>query len=205
MTIAYATLEPIAAPILIDGLSWREFKIVEQLLDRPGVRLSFLDGVLEIQTMPGRSHETAKERLGALVEIYLEFTGFDYTPTGSMTLENEEGSVKREADKSYELGIDSPPARLRQRPRPDLAIEIVITSGGLNKLIAYQRLQIPEVWFWEKSNLSIYSLQTDTYQKVEHSIILPNLSIVLLADCINIPNHIQALKTFRQSLVSLDD
>ena len=43
-----ATLERVDQPILIDGMTWREFKATEQLLDRPGVRLSFLDGVLEI-------------------------------------------------------------------------------------------------------------------------------------------------------------
>lgn len=48
-------LEPVTEPILIDGLSWREFKATEQLLDRPGVRLSFLDGVFEIRKMPGKN------------------------------------------------------------------------------------------------------------------------------------------------------
>jgi hypothetical protein len=40
-------------PLLFEGLTWREFKAVEQLPDRPGYRLSFLDGVLEIVQMPG--------------------------------------------------------------------------------------------------------------------------------------------------------
>ena len=128
-------------PILIDDLTWREFKAVEQLLDRPGVRLSFLDGVLEIRRMPGEQHETVKERIGTLLDLYLLQIGIDYTPTGSMTLESESGLVKREADKSYKLGAN--------RSRPDLAIEVVVTSGGLNKLAAYQRLKISEVWFWK--------------------------------------------------------
>ncbi|ASC73606.1 hypothetical protein XM38_045770 [Halomicronema hongdechloris C2206] len=85
-------------------MTWREFKAVEQLLDRPGMRLSFLDGVLEIRPMPGEQHETIKERIGALLEFYLLHLGIDYTPTGSMTLENESGLVKCEADKSYKLG-----------------------------------------------------------------------------------------------------
>jgi hypothetical protein len=55
-------------PLLFEGVSWREFKAVEQLLERPGYRLSFLDGVLEIRRMPGEAHETVKERLGALLE-----------------------------------------------------------------------------------------------------------------------------------------
>ena len=58
MTTTLEKLERLDEPILIDELSWREFKVVEQLLSRPGVRLSFLDGVLEIRRMPGRKHET---------------------------------------------------------------------------------------------------------------------------------------------------
>ena len=56
-----------------------------------------------------------------------------------MTLKSEVGLVKREANESYELGQD--------RERPDLAIEVVITSGGIDDLEAYKRLQSPEVWF----------------------------------------------------------
>ena len=103
MTVTLEKLEKLDEPILIDGLSWREFKVVEQLLSRPGVRLSFLDGVLEIRRMPGRKYETAKQRISTLVDLYLEYAGIDFTPTGSVTLESETGRVKREADLSYEL------------------------------------------------------------------------------------------------------
>jgi Uma2 family endonuclease len=127
------------SPLLFEELTWREFKAVEQLLDRPGYRLSFLDGVLEIRRMPGEPHETVKKRIAALLELYLLMAGFDFTPTGSMALESESATVKREADESYKLA----PGRVR----PDLAIEVVFTSGGINKLEAYKRLLIPEVWF----------------------------------------------------------
>ncbi len=187
-----AILEKDAEPILLDGFTWREFKAVEQLLDRPGVRLSFLDGVLEIRKMPGRKHETVKKRIAALVEAYLEFLGLDFVPTGSMTLENEEGLVRRQADESYELG--------QSRERPDLAIEIVITSGGINKLEAYKRLQIPEVWFWEKEKLSLYQLQTDGYVEIQQSQVLPKLDIVLLTHCIEMANHTEAVREFRRGL-----
>ncbi len=32
-------------------------------------------------------------------------------------------------------------------------IEVVVSSGGINKLEAYKRLQIPEVWFWMNDEL----------------------------------------------------
>lgn len=70
-----------------------------------------------------------------------------------MTLESETGKVKREADLSYELGTN--------RELPDLAVEVVVTGGDINKLEAYKRLQIPEVWFWENGKLRLYSLGED--------------------------------------------
>ena len=194
MTTTLEKLEGLDEPILIDELSWREFKAVEQLLSRPGVRLSFLDGVLEIRRRPGEKHETIKERIGSLLDIYLLQMGIDYQPTGSMTLESPSGLVKREADKSYKLGAN--------REFPDLAVEVVVTSGGINKLEAYKRLQIPEVGFWENGALRMYSLGADGYAEVDRSFVLPDLDIVLLARCINIENHLQAMREFKQTIES---
>jgi Uma2 family endonuclease len=177
-------------------MTWREFKAIEQLLDRPGYRLSFLDGVLEIRKMPGEPHETVKKRIAALLELYLLMAGFDFTPTGSMTLESESGAVKREADESYKLA----PGRVR----PDLAIEVVFTSGGINKLEAYKRLLIPEVWFWEDGVLEVYHLRqksnTPHYERVSSSEEVKGIDLDLLLRCINIVNHVDAIKTFQQAL-----
>ncbi len=185
-------IEREAEPILISDLTWREFKAVEQLIDRPGLRLSFLDGVLEIRKMPGKKHETIKERIGALLEIYLEFLELDFTPTGSVTLENEFEKVKKEGDKSYELGANS--------KRADLVIEVVVSSGGINKLEAYKRLQIPEVWFWMNDKLLFYSLGNEGYEAVSKSQLLPSLDIDLLMRCVNIENHAQSLREFRSGI-----
>jgi Uma2 family endonuclease len=195
MTTAFE-LEKLAEPMLFPGLSWQQFKMMEPLLDVPGVRLSFLDGVLEIRRMPGKQHELLKGRIGALLEAYMEAIAIDFTPTESVTLESEVGLVRREADKSYELGSD--------RERPDLAIEIVITSGGINKLEAYKRLQIPEVWFWQKGQLSLHRLrgegQTAFYEKISQSEWFSGLDLELFKRCVEIPNHTQALKEFRQAI-----
>ncbi|AKV70399.1 MULTISPECIES: Uma2 family endonuclease [Microcystis] len=185
-------IEREAEPILISDLTWREFKAVEQLIERPWLRLSFLDGVLEIRKMPRKKHETIKERIGALLEIYLEFLGLDFTPTGSVTLENEFEKVKKEGDESYELGAN--------RKHPDLVIEVVVSSGGIDKLEAYKRLQIPEVWFWMNDDLLFYSLGNDGYDAVSKSQLLPSLDIGLLLRCINIDNHAQALREFRAGI-----
>lgn len=82
-------------PILFDRVNWQQFKTVQPILERPGVRISFLEGVLEIRRMPGRKHEVIKHRISTLMDIYLEMIELDYTPTGSVTLESEIGLVKR--------------------------------------------------------------------------------------------------------------
>jgi Uma2 family endonuclease len=200
MTIATLAKPQADQPLLFEALTWREFKIVEQLLDRPGYRLSFLDGVLEIQTMPSEQHETVKERLGSLLELYLLAAGFDFTPTGSMTLESESGLVKREADKSYRL--------TESRKNPDLAIEIVFSSGGINKLEAYKRLKISEVWFWEDGVLEIHHLRGEgdaaAYEKVAQSEVVPGIDLELLRRCITMVNHVEAIKTFQQGIRGAD-
>jgi Uma2 family endonuclease len=196
MTTATIAIPRKESPLLFEGLTWREFKAVEQLLDRPGYRLSFLDGVMEIRQMPGEPHETVKERIGALLELFLLMAGFDFTPTGSMTLESEGVAVKREADKSYKLASG--------RRLPDLAIEIVFSSGGINKLEAYKRLKIPEIWFWEDGVLEVYHLRgegnTLQYEKVSNSEEVKGIDLDLLLRCISMVNHVDAIKTFQQAL-----
>ncbi|BAU10323.1 hypothetical protein LEP3755_08070 [Leptolyngbya sp. NIES-3755] len=192
MTIA---LSQKPTPMLFESLTWQEFKAVEQLLDRPGYRLSFLDGTLEIRQMPGEPHEVLKARINALLGLYLFQVGFDFTPTGSMTLESI-GSVKREADESYKLAPG--------RSRPDLAIEVVFTSGGIDKLKAYKRLKISEVWFWEDGVLEVYHLRSEgeqlRYEKISNSEAVPGLDLELLLRCINMVNHVDAIKTFQQAI-----
>jgi Uma2 family endonuclease len=194
MVATILDFEPVAEPLLFPGITWQQFKMMEPLLDTPGVRLSFLDGILEIRRMPGKKHEVVKKRTGALVEAFLEMSGIPHTPTGSMTLESEAGQVRREADESYEIG--------NNRERPDLAIEVVVSSGGINKLEAYKRLQIPEVWFWEKGELLRYALRTHGHEAIDRSEVLPSLDLALFTKCLEYPDHLQALREFRQSLRS---
>jgi Uma2 family endonuclease len=196
MTIAPVARPQKDSPMLFEALTWREFKAVEQLLDRPGYRLSFLDGLLEIQKMPSENHETVKKRIAGLLELYFLMLGLDFTPTGSMTLESESGLVKREADESYRL--------TEGRNRPDLAIEIVISSGGINKLEAYKRLKISEVWFWEDGLLEIHHLRSDGdtthYEKIAESELVPGIDLKLLRRCIVMVNHLDAIRTFQKNL-----
>ena len=211
MTIATSILEPKVqsenqpqkpnpseSPVMLfSGMTWREFREVEKLLDRPGYRLSFLDGVLEILKMPGELHETTKKRLSGLLEIYLLLAGFDFSPTGSMSLESEPDQVKREPDESYRLKPG--------RGRPDLLIEVIVTSGGIDKLAIYKRLKISEVWFWEDGVLDLYHLRGTgnkaRYEKIAQSEEVFGIDLVLLKQCVLMNSHVEALKVWQKSIL----
>jgi Uma2 family endonuclease len=183
-------------PLIFEGLTWREFKAVEAILSQPGYRFSFLEGTLAIELGLDGPHKLIKARIGGLLQVYLLATGFDFTPTGSMTLESESGLVKREADESYRL--------TEGRKHPDLAIEVVFSSGGINKLEAYKRLKISEVWFWEDGVLEIHHLRGEGdaagYEKVSQSEVVPGIDLELLRRCITMVNHVEAIKTFQQGI-----
>jgi Uma2 family endonuclease len=179
--------------IVISGVSWQQY---ENLLafygDDAPYRIAYLEGVLELMA-PNRRHEVDKEDIGGLLEAYFEEDEIDFWRLGSTTFRKEEKSVGKEPDKSYCIETD--------KEFPDLAIEIVQTSGGINTLEVYKRLEVSEVWFWEKGRIKIYSLQENgEYALVPRSVILPDLDLELLISYINHPNPRIALKEFRARL-----
>ena len=67
-----------------------------------------------------------------------------------MTQEKER-QVSAQADQSFCLGSI--------KPILDRSIEVVVTSGGIDKLARYQALGVPEVWFWQDGVLMVYRLR----------------------------------------------
>lgn len=176
-------------------MSWEQFKALDALLEKThSVRLAYLDGRVEIMTLSAE-HETIKCLLALLLGLFFLEKDISFTPTGSATLESVEKGSRKEPDLSYRFGEER-----RQKDSPDLAIEIVLTSGGSNVLEYYRRFQVSEVWFWEDGVFSLYHLQTEGYQRVERSEVLPDLDLVLLSQCLQMTEEKEALKVFRASI-----
>lgn len=162
---------------VVFGGNWDQFKLIQKASeDSPGVKLSFFAGAIEI-LIAGFQHENFSEIIGYLVTTFLLTQGIRFYPSGSMTQEKT-GEVSTQADKSFCLET--------AKPIPDLSIEIVYTSGGVNKLSKYQALGVPEVWFWEDGTLRLYHLRENGYQEVIQSELsgLETLNIDLLKRCI---------------------
>ncbi len=78
----------------------------------------------------------------------------------------------------------------------------MVTSGGINKLEAYKRLQIAEVWFWEKCQLTVYALQAEGYAAISQSSVLPGLEMSFLLQGLDEPDHLTAVRQFRRAVTA---
>ena len=130
--------------VVLHGMSWVDYQRLQEARGESSVpRLAYLEGELEIMT-PSRSHESLKSRIGCLVEAWCLEKGVEFSTYGSWTLQKKEAERGLEPDECYVFGA------VQEPERPDLAIEVVWTSGGLRKLDIYLALGLPEVWFWRR-------------------------------------------------------
>jgi len=177
---------------MVNNIKWQEY---EQLLtlvkDDAGVLFRYLEGNLVIMS-PSNIHEFQKENIGILLEAYFQEMNIRFYSLGSTTFRSEETLRGIEPDKSYCLNS--------RKKYPDLAIEVIITSGGINCLNIYKVLGVTEVWFWEKQELTVYLLQDGEYIKVNHSNLLPDLDLNLFANYITYDEPFDALLEFKDKI-----
>jgi Uma2 family endonuclease len=176
------------------GISWSRYLTLDKWLgdDRPGPRLYYLDGELEILAT-SNEHERIKKWIGSLLEVYFEVIGIEIMPRGQATMRLALKAAGAEPDESWCLG--------EEKIFPDLVLEIALTGGGIDKLKIYRRFQVPEVWFWRKNQLEIFALsRAGDYEASQTSRQLPGLDIALLERCAAMPSWQQARRTFRAAL-----
>ena len=155
--------------------------------------MAYLQGALEIMS-PSKDHERIKSYIGMLIEAYALDAGLDFSPYGGWTLKNAPAEAGVEPDECYILGSD------QDKPAPDLAIEVVWTSGGINKLEIYRRLGIGEVWFWKDDAIRVYRLVGGRFEEGERSGVFPDLDLALLTSLLDRPTALQAVRALREAL-----
>lgn len=181
--------------VLLRGVSWRDYERLLRIRGESSVpRLTYLEGTLEIMS-PSRSHESIKSVIGRLVEVWCMERGVDFSPYGSWTLKDEEKERGAEPDECYVFGSIAEP------DRPDLAIEVVWTSGRIDKLHVYRELDVREVWYWRKGVITPYVLRGERYRAVKKSKALPDLDLEQLASFVALaPPASAAMRAYRSAL-----
>jgi Uma2 family endonuclease len=174
--------------VLLYNVTWEQLEQLDIALAGTSARLTYLDGILEIMSPLSDDHEDAKSTVSSLLEVYMRGKKIRFYMRGSATIGKKKDKTRREPDESYNFGT--------KKPIPDLILEITVTSGGINKLEIYQRLGVPEVWFWEDGFLSVYCLQENEYTKVTKSALLPDFDLDLLARYSRMADQYDAIEEY---------
>ena len=187
------TSTPEEQRFVLPGLhSWQQFEAIEAAIaELPGVRITYFDGWVELMTI-GENHEMIKSLIALLLGLYFLEKQIEFIPVGSATRREEAKEVSFEPDESYYIG--------NKKEHPDLAVEVVITSGGKGKLEKYKRFSIAEVWFWEQNRIFVYSLRGGEYELSDRSELLPDLDLALLTRCVLMPSKLEAMTEFLREL-----
>lgn len=188
--------------IYLHGVSWQDYEALLAMRgDDGGLRVTYLEGELEIMT-PSVTHEILKKRFARLLEAYAEDAEIQLEGYGSWTVRREEARRGAEADECYVVGAHDRETLVA----PDIAIEVIWTSGGIEKLAVYRGLGIREVWFWQDGALQCFALRSPSsrgYEPIERSELLPGLDPELFACFMNSEDdQTAAVRAYRRALHS---
>lgn len=180
--------------VILRGVTWTDYqRLLEVRGDRSAPRITYLEGTIQIMS-PSREHESIKGLIGCLVEVFCLERGVEFSTYGSWTIEDEKSDRGAEPDECYVFRDDIAPER------PDLAIEVIWTSGGLNKLNVYAKLGVHEVWYWRKGTIIAYALEDGAYVERAKSDVLPGIDLVELVRYLDRPSTSAAMRDYRDAL-----
>lgn len=180
--------------VVMHGVDWRIYGALRELIDSPGIRMTYLEGALEIMS-PSRRHEHEKTTIARMIEVFALERDVPLHGYGSTTFKREALERGLEPDECYCLGHELGDA-------PDIALEIVVTSGGIDRLAVYQGLGVKEVWIFRDGRFLLHGLEGERYRTIERSALVPDLDFAAMAALVASPDQHAAVKAFRDTLRS---
>ncbi len=178
--------------LTLHSINWVQFKTIEaQLTNNPEVKLIYLAGIMEIMSPIGDEHEYIKSTLGLLIEAYARVKGIRAYRRGGFTLEAP-GYASGTPDESYCIATN--------KAVPDIVIEVIVTSGTINRRELYKPKKVSEVWFWKADQLLVFHLEADEYREVSRSTFFPDLDFALLLRYLKHPDQCDAVNEFVQAI-----
>ena len=107
-------------------------------------------------------------------------------------MQDERGAA---ADECYVFGPE--PKRKR---RPDVAIEVIWTAGGIDKLNVYRKLGVREIWFWKDGRIHVHVLRGTRYEAAAGSEALAGIDLDQLVGFLDRPTASQAIRDYLTAL-----
>ena len=184
--------EPLSQTALFQGVSWAELEALDKKLAGTRARVTYLNGTLELVTVLPPVIGEQQKTLALLLQAYLRRKGIRFYGKGSTTIGMKELGARKEPDESYCLG--------ERKSILDLALEVTVSSGGVEVLEIYRRIGVQEVWFWEDGIIEIYALCSERYELIRQSELLPELDIRSLEYHSRMADQYDAVDAFLESL-----
>lgn len=159
-------LEP-GEPMVLTGVSWAMYErlLVERDRVRPGVRLTFDRGRLEIMTV-SRIHERWKGVLARLIERLAEELLIPIVCGGNLTIRREDLERGLEPDECYYVqnALQMVPMKeldFTRDPPFDLVVEVEQSRTIASRLPVLGALGVREVWLYNGRSLRVLHRQPD--------------------------------------------
>jgi len=178
---------------LVHGVRWKDYVILREALDVPGLRMTYCEGALELMS-PSPGHEDRKTTIARLVEIWALERDVALYGYGNATFRKEAKERGAEPDECWNVGR-------KLVDYPDIVLEVVMTSGGIDKLNVYRGLGVKEVWFYEGDAFHLHALAGDDYRPIAKSGLLPDLDFEAITRFVHLDDQHEAAKGFRAWLV----
>ena len=183
---------PEGAALVVQDVSWEVYEqILDELVDRPALRVHYDEGRLEI-TSPLPEHEEHKEFITRLVYALCDELGLNVEPRGSSTWKMKREMKGAEPDSCFYITnadriIGKRKSDLAVDPPPDLVVEVDATNESLGKFGVYAAFIVPEIWRYDVqgNRASIYQIQGGSYVEASSSRSFPILTSNTLVEFID--------------------
>jgi Uma2 family endonuclease len=173
---------PVRQSLVLESIDWTTYsQLLRMFAKRPGVRLAYDRGRLEIMT-PLLAHDDDGDFLGDMVKTLAMELGLPLKRGGSVTIRRRSIERGLEPDRCFWIANASRMAGrrrldLRRDPPPDLAIEVDVSHSSLDRMAIYAILGVPEVWRLDGDSLTFHVLgPRGTYRRGARSRAFPQVA-----------------------------
>ncbi len=158
---------PPGGKLVVLGVTWGEYgRLLEELADRPGVRVTFDQGRLQAVS-PLRAHEHYAQVMADVALIAAETLDLPFEQLGSTTLRQLERQQGVEPDRCFYIAnagriAGKTTLNLETDPPPDIVVEIDMSSDSQAKLPIYASLGVPGIWLYDGHRVRVLELRDDS-------------------------------------------
>ena len=182
---------PPDSAVTLRNQTWGDYeKLLDEIGEASGLRISFNEGTLEVMTL-SIQHEYFKDIIKDIVRLLGMRKRIRILTFGSATMKNTEVLKGAEPDGCfYVQTADKLPPMIEmdfsKDPPPDVVVEIDIHHKSESKNPIYAALGVSEIWRYNGKKMTLYKLgKKGEYTEIRKSAALPILTAEILTEFLN--------------------